>query len=73
MLDSLRIHLDLNLIIILRLVKQVIEASHKECKWTGMCGEMAGDATAVPLLFKIRVLTYGQLLMYIGLSHLYQY
>jgi phosphotransferase system enzyme I (PtsI) len=31
---------------ILRLVKQVIEASHKECKWTGMCGEMAGDATA---------------------------
>ncbi|MCI2770095.1 phosphoenolpyruvate--protein phosphotransferase [Staphylococcus warneri] len=35
---------------ILRLVKQVIEASHKEGKWTGMCGEMAGDATAVPLL-----------------------
>ena len=28
---------------ILRLVKQVIEASHKEGKWTGMCGEMAGD------------------------------
>ncbi|NLK11553.1 MAG: phosphoenolpyruvate--protein phosphotransferase, partial [Staphylococcus equorum] len=27
---------------ILRLVKQVIEASHKEGKWTGMCGEMAG-------------------------------
>ena len=35
---------------ILRLVKQVIEASHKEGKWTGMCGEMAGDQTAVPLL-----------------------
>ncbi|CAC5979299.1 Phosphoenolpyruvate-protein phosphotransferase of PTS system [Staphylococcus aureus] len=35
---------------ILRLVKQVIEASHKESKWTGMCGEMAGDETAIPLL-----------------------
>ncbi|HDD6630070.1 phosphoenolpyruvate--protein phosphotransferase [Staphylococcus aureus] len=35
---------------ILRLVKQVIEASHKEGKWTGMCGEMAGDVTAIPLL-----------------------
>lgn len=35
---------------ILRLIKQVIDASHKEGKWTGMCGEMAGDATAIPLL-----------------------
>ncbi|WP_347134944.1 phosphoenolpyruvate--protein phosphotransferase [Staphylococcus aureus] len=35
---------------ILRIVKQVIEASHKEGKWTGMCGEMAGDETAIPLL-----------------------
>ncbi|UXR76945.1 MULTISPECIES: phosphoenolpyruvate--protein phosphotransferase [unclassified Staphylococcus] len=35
---------------ILRLVKQVIDASHKEGKWTGMCGEMAGDETAIPLL-----------------------
>ncbi|MFQ3889813.1 phosphoenolpyruvate--protein phosphotransferase [Staphylococcus shinii] len=35
---------------ILRLVKQVIEASHNEGKWTGMCGEMAGDETAIPLL-----------------------
>ncbi len=35
---------------ILRLVKKVIEASHKEGKWTGMCGEMAGDETAIPLL-----------------------
>ena len=35
---------------ILRLVKQVIEASHKEGKSTGMCGEMAGDETAIPLL-----------------------
>lgn len=35
---------------ILRLVKNVIDASHKEGKWTGMCGEMAGDETAIPLL-----------------------
>ncbi|MGW7996894.1 phosphoenolpyruvate--protein phosphotransferase [Staphylococcus xylosus] len=35
---------------ILRLVKQVIKASHNEGKWTGMCGEMAGDETAIPLL-----------------------
>ncbi|MGO3050216.1 phosphoenolpyruvate--protein phosphotransferase [Staphylococcus casei] len=35
---------------ILRLVKQVIEASHNEGKWTGMCGEMAGDEIAIPLL-----------------------
>ena len=35
---------------ILRLVKNVIEASHKESKWTGMCGEMAGDSLAIPLL-----------------------
>ncbi|MDT0879186.1 phosphoenolpyruvate--protein phosphotransferase [Staphylococcus pseudintermedius] len=35
---------------ILRLIKQVIDASHQEGKWTGMCGEMAGDETAIPLL-----------------------
>lgn len=35
---------------ILRLIKFVIESSHKEGKWTGMCGEVAGDQTAVPLL-----------------------
>ncbi|MEG0453509.1 MAG: phosphoenolpyruvate--protein phosphotransferase [Coprobacillus sp.] len=35
---------------ILRLVKNVIDAAHKEGKWTGMCGEMAGEALAAPLL-----------------------
>lgn len=35
---------------ILRLVKMVIDAAHKEGRWVGMCGEMAGDATAIPLL-----------------------
>ena len=35
---------------ILRLIKNVIEASHKEGKWTGMCGEMGGDPLAIPIL-----------------------
>ncbi|HLR64589.1 MAG TPA: phosphoenolpyruvate--protein phosphotransferase [Pseudogracilibacillus sp.] len=35
---------------ILRLVKSVIEAAHAEGKWAGMCGEMAGDEIAIPLL-----------------------
>ncbi|EMW5905174.1 phosphoenolpyruvate--protein phosphotransferase [Enterococcus faecium] len=35
---------------ILRLIKNVIGAAHAEGKWAGMCGEMAGDQTAVPLL-----------------------
>ena len=35
---------------ILRLVKHVIESAHKEGKWAGMCGEMAGEPMAAPLL-----------------------
>mgnify|MGYP001385454732 CR=1 FL=1 len=35
---------------ILRLVKRVIDAAHNEGKWAGMCGEMAGDEKAIPLL-----------------------
>lgn len=35
---------------ILRLVKMVIDAAHKEGKWAGMCGEMAGDPIAIPIL-----------------------
>ena len=35
---------------ILRLINNVIKAAHDEGKWAGMCGEMAGDQTAVPLL-----------------------
>lgn len=35
---------------ILRLIKYVIDAAHKEGKWAGMCGEMAGDQIAVPIL-----------------------
>ncbi len=35
---------------ILRLVKIVVDAALAEGKWVGMCGEMAGDPKAIPLL-----------------------
>ena len=35
---------------VLRLIRGVIEAAHHEGKWVGMCGEMAGDLEAIPLL-----------------------
>ncbi|HET7580775.1 MAG TPA: phosphoenolpyruvate--protein phosphotransferase [Bacillales bacterium] len=35
---------------VLSLIHNVISAAHAEGKWVGMCGEMAGDDTAVPIL-----------------------
>ncbi|NBI12575.1 phosphoenolpyruvate-protein phosphotransferase PtsI [[Haemophilus] felis] len=35
---------------VLHLISQVIQASHAEGKWTGMCGELAGDEKAALLL-----------------------
>ncbi len=35
---------------ILRLIKFVIDSAHNEGKWVGMCGEMAGEPLAGPLL-----------------------
>lgn len=35
---------------VLNLIKHVIDASHEEGKWTGMCGELAGDENATLLL-----------------------
>ena len=35
---------------LLRLIKMTIDGAHKEGKWCGMCGEMAGEVLAVPLL-----------------------
>ncbi|MCE1644959.1 phosphoenolpyruvate--protein phosphotransferase, partial [Enterobacter hormaechei] len=35
---------------VLSLIKQVIDASHAEGQWTGMCGELAGDERATLLL-----------------------
>ncbi|MBV7271559.1 phosphoenolpyruvate--protein phosphotransferase [Clostridiaceae bacterium UIB06] len=35
---------------VLRLIKMTIEGAHKEGKWCGMCGEMAGDEKAIATL-----------------------
>ncbi|NGQ95258.1 phosphoenolpyruvate--protein phosphotransferase [Brevibacillus sp. SYP-B805] len=35
---------------VLRLIQHVIQAAHSAGKWVGMCGEMAGNLTAIPLL-----------------------
>lgn len=35
---------------VLRLIRQVIEAGHACGKWVGMCGELAGNPLAVPVL-----------------------
>ncbi len=35
---------------VLNIIKTVIDASHAEGKWTGMCGELAGDERATLLL-----------------------
>jgi phosphotransferase system enzyme I (PtsI) len=35
---------------VIRLIQQVIQAAHQHGKWVGLCGEMAGDPVAVPLL-----------------------
>lgn len=35
---------------ILRLIKFIIDSAHQAGKWVGMCGEMAGDQLAIPLL-----------------------
>ncbi|MGZ9762080.1 phosphoenolpyruvate--protein phosphotransferase [Mycoplasma sp. 394] len=35
---------------ILRLIKHIIDGGHKHGKWVGMCGEMAGDRNALPIL-----------------------
>lgn len=38
---------------ILRLVKNVIDAGHANGRWVGMCGEMAGDEVAIPILLAL--------------------
>jgi phosphotransferase system enzyme I (PtsI) len=39
----------------LRLLKMTIEAGQRHGIWTGLCGEMAGDPTAIPLLIGLGV------------------
>lgn len=35
---------------VLRLIQMTIEAAHENGRWVGLCGEMAGDPLAIPLL-----------------------
>jgi phosphoenolpyruvate-protein phosphotransferase len=35
---------------VLRLIRMVIEAAHAHGKWVGLCGELAGDPLAAPVL-----------------------
>ena len=35
---------------VLRLVRDIIKAAHAEGKWVGMCGELAGEPLAAPIL-----------------------
>ena len=35
---------------VLRLIRMTIENAHQEGKWVGMCGEMAGNLIAIPIL-----------------------
>ncbi|MGD0575733.1 MAG: putative PEP-binding protein, partial [Anaerolineales bacterium] len=35
---------------VLRLVRDVVRAAHPRGKWVGMCGELAGEPLAIPLL-----------------------
>jgi len=35
---------------VFQLIKQVIDAAHSNGKWVGLCGEMAGELLAIPIL-----------------------
>jgi phosphoenolpyruvate-protein kinase (PTS system EI component) len=40
---------------VLRLIAEVVNASHRAGKWTGICGELAGDPQATPVLVGLGV------------------
>lgn len=40
---------------VLNLIHQVVEAAHANGKWVGVCGEMAGDPLAIPMLVGLGV------------------
>jgi phosphoenolpyruvate-protein phosphotransferase len=40
---------------VLKLIREVVEASHQAGKWTGICGELGGDPEATPVLVGLGV------------------
>ncbi|WP_342258638.1 phosphoenolpyruvate--protein phosphotransferase [Spiroplasma endosymbiont of Dioctria linearis] len=44
---------------ILKLLKMTIDGAHKHGKWAGMCGEMAGEPDALPLLMGLGLDAYS--------------
>ena len=40
---------------VLKLIKLTVDASHSRGKWTGVCGELAGDPDAIPVLVDLGV------------------
>ncbi len=40
---------------VLRLIEMTIRAAHAQGKWVGLCGELAGDPLAVPLLIGLHL------------------
>ena len=40
---------------VLRLIRGVVDAAHQHGKWVGVCGELAGDPLAVPVLVGLGV------------------
>ncbi|WP_340147399.1 phosphoenolpyruvate-protein phosphotransferase PtsI [Buchnera aphidicola] len=40
---------------VLKLIKKVINASHKEGKWTSICGELAGEKKSTALLLGLKI------------------
>ncbi|TET17942.1 MAG: phosphoenolpyruvate--protein phosphotransferase [Candidatus Cloacimonadota bacterium] len=40
---------------VLRTIKTIIEAAHRNSKWVGVCGEIAGDPLAIPVLLGVEV------------------
>ena len=52
---------------VLRAIKQVIDASHKYGKWTGMCGSMASDVQATYLLLGMGLDEFSSVSSKVGL------
>jgi len=40
---------------VLRTIKTIVDAAHRNRKWVGICGEMAGDPLAIPILLGLGI------------------